>query len=83
MADWAIMNWVKKGEERSKVWAILPLDTRAALPLIGENGYWDEFRKIDSTRFAEFEEAKEAIAADGFYFTRESTAIGALTGTPD
>lgn len=79
MADWAIMNWVKKGERRSKVWAILPLDTRAALPLIGENGYWDEFRRIESRRFAEFAEASEAIAQDGFYFTRESTAVGALT----
>jgi hypothetical protein len=83
MADWAIMNWVKKGNERSKVWAILPIDTRAVLPLIGENGYWDEFRRIDSTRFAEFAEATAAIAQDGFYFTRESTAIGALTGSAE
>lgn len=78
MADWAIMNWVKKGEARSKVWAILPVETRAVLPLIGENGYWDEFRRIESTRFAEYDEAAEAIALDGFYFTRESVAIGAL-----
>jgi hypothetical protein len=77
------MNWVKKGEARSKVWAILPLDTRAALPLIGENGYWDEFRRIDSARFAEFEEATAAIETDGFYFTRESVAIGALTGSAE
>lgn len=81
MADWAIMNWVKKGNERSKVWAILPIDTRAALPLIGENGYWDEYRRIESTRFAEYDEARVAIAQDGFCFTRESVAIGALTGS--
>jgi hypothetical protein len=83
MADWAILNWVKKSNERSKVWAILPIDTRAALPLIDESGHWDEFRRIQSTRFAEYGEAREAIAQDGYYFTRESTAIGPLTGTPD
>jgi hypothetical protein len=83
MADWAIMNWVKKGNERSKVWAILPIDTRAVLPLIGENGYWDEFRRIESTRFAEYEDASAAIAQDGFYFTREKTAIGPLAEALD
>lgn len=80
MADWAIINWIKKDNKRSKIWAILPVESRAVLPQIDTDGYWEEFRRIASDRFPEAEDAKAAIADDGFYFTRESVAIGALNG---
>jgi hypothetical protein len=77
VTDWAIMNWVR-GNERSKVWAILPVDSRAVLPLLTERGHWEEFRKVNPERFPEREEAQEGIDRDGFYFVRESVAIGPL-----
>jgi hypothetical protein len=78
VAEWTINNWVKGDNQRSKIWAILPVDSRAVLPLIDDTGHWEEFRRVVAERFAEHEEAKEAIERDGFYFTRESVAIGPL-----
>jgi len=80
MAEWAIINWIKKGNKRSKIWAIQPIDALSALPKIDEDGYWEEFRRVIAERYPEFEEARAAIEEDGFYFTRESVAIGALNG---
>ena len=77
MSEWAIMNWVR-GTERSKVWAVLPVESRAVLPLLSERGHWEEFRRVEAERFVEREEAEPAIEHDGFYFVRESVAIGAM-----
>jgi hypothetical protein len=75
--EWIIMNWVR-GTERSKIWAVMPVDGLTALPTIDERGYWDDFRRVDPARFPEREDADAAIATDGFYFTREKTAIGPM-----
>jgi hypothetical protein len=78
VAEWAIMNWVRDNNTRSKIWAILPVETRAVLPRIDESGYWEDFRRFEDERFTEYEDAREAIDQDGFYFVRERVAIGPL-----
>jgi hypothetical protein len=72
------MNWVRGTNVRSKIWAVMPVDGLTALPMIDESGYWEDFRRIESTRFPEFEDATIAIEQDGFYFMRERTAIGPM-----
>jgi len=78
LAEWAIMNWVRGSNVRSKIWAVMPVDSLTALPTIDEQGYWEDFRRIDAERFIELADAKPAIEQDGFYFVRESVAIGPL-----
>jgi len=80
MAEWAIMNWVRNNK-RTKIWAVLPVDTRAALPLLSERGHWEEYRRVDAERFLEHADAEAAIKEDGFYFVKESVAIGPLAPT--
>ncbi|QIB33515.1 hypothetical protein [Ancylobacter pratisalsi] len=76
--EWAIMNWVKRGNVRSKIWAILPVESQAVLPRINEDGYWEDFRRLPARRFADHDAALEAIEEDGFCFITERMAIGPL-----
>ncbi|TCK31123.1 hypothetical protein EV667_1228 [Ancylobacter aquaticus] len=76
--EWAIMNWVKRGNVRSKIWAILPVESAAVLPRIDDSGHWEDFRRLPAQRFAGHAAAAEAIEADGFCFITEALAIGPL-----
>lgn len=76
--EWAIMNWVKRGNVRSKIWAILPVESLAVLPRINDDGHWEDFRRLRARRFADHDAALEAIDSDGFYFITERMAIGPL-----
>ncbi|MCS0505007.1 hypothetical protein [Ancylobacter mangrovi] len=76
--EWAIMNWIKRGNVRSKIWAILPVESLAVLPRLHDEGHWEEYRRLPARRFVDQDGAREAIESDGFCFIAERMAIGPL-----
>jgi hypothetical protein len=78
----AIMAWVSSQARHASIFGVLDKDKPRQLPMLGPQGHWIDYRTIDESRFVFAAEAKQSIAANGFYLMGASVTIEQAFGSP-
>ena len=63
----AVMKWVGITVQPGSVFGVLDKANPGMLPTIAARGHWAEYQTIEEDRFTFAEEAKRAIARDGYF----------------
>jgi hypothetical protein len=78
----AVMTWVRDNVKSGSIFGILDKDNPGKLPSVSPLGHWADFRVIDENRFKFANDAKKAIAAEGYYLMGASVSVTEAFGEP-
>lgn len=79
----AVMVWSSGNARAGSIFGVLDADSPGQLPQgLSKAGHWADYRIVDESRCPFAEEAKKAIAAQGYYLIGAGVSVATAFGTP-
>jgi hypothetical protein len=79
----AIMVWTSGNVRSGSIFGVLDAENPGTLPQgLSKAGHWADYRTVDESRCPFADEAKKAIAAQGYYLMGAGVSVEAAFGSP-
>ena len=80
--EFAVMVWKGTTAKDESIFGLIDRKDPKKLPKLSSSGHWEDYRVVDEGRCKFADEAKEAIAKEGYYLLGASITVKEAFGGP-